>query len=62
MVKNKKLSETRKLYFNGNLFRRENAQKIAAILDSLGSAELARVEELEEVFGQTACVPCEQAL
>jgi hypothetical protein len=56
------LGKTRKLFFNGNLFRRENAQKMAAVLDSLDSAELGRVEELEEVFGQTACVPYEQAL
>ncbi|MGH7227082.1 MAG: hypothetical protein ACRELF_28020, partial [Gemmataceae bacterium] len=48
--------ETDKLYFNGNLFRRDNLVKTRRVLESLTSAEQAKVAELDEKLGRRGCL------
>jgi hypothetical protein len=45
-----------KLYFNGNIFRRDNLDKIKSVLDSLSSADEAKVGELDERFARHGCL------
>lgn len=61
-IDSENIDKDRKLYFNGNLFRREDAQKITAILASLNPAELRSVQELEDTFKNTVCVSYDRAL
>jgi hypothetical protein len=46
-----------KLYFNGNLFRRDNLVKVRRVLDSLSGAEQAKVAELDEKLTRCGCLP-----
>lgn len=50
-----------KLLFNGNLFRRETAKKIKAVLSSLSVADQANLTELTEILKKMACIPVEAA-
>lgn len=45
-----------RLFFNGNLFRVENAKKIEAILTSLSQVDKANMSELEAVLVKRGCV------
>jgi hypothetical protein len=45
-----------KLYFNGNLFRRGNLEKTKKVLDSLTTADSAKVIELNERLAKTGCL------
>lgn len=45
-----------KVFFNGNLFRRESASKIKAVLDSLKPQEQANLNELTDMLKRQACV------
>ncbi len=45
------------LYFNGHLFRRENADKITRVLASLSAEENRKVAEAEALLTTRACVP-----
>jgi hypothetical protein len=49
------------IYFNGNLFRQQNARKVAFLLESLSAEESALVSELGEHLKRSGCVPQEQA-
>lgn len=49
-----------KLYFNGNLFRRDNLAKVKRVLDSLSSAEKAKVVELDGMLDRIGCVSVEK--
>ncbi len=51
-----------KLYFNGNLFRRQDAAKAQAVLSSLSSGDIQRVNELNELLRQNACVSLTRAV
>lgn len=51
-----------KLLFNGNLFRRETAKKIRAVLDSLSPSEGARLSEVNDRLGKMACAPVEMIM
>lgn len=55
------LDKTNKLFFNGNLFRRECAQKIKTVLDSLKPQEQASLNELTDMLRRNACVSVQQA-
>jgi hypothetical protein len=55
------ISNTEKLIFNGNLFRREDAKKINAILSSLKPGQTTLVIELNEKLQQTGCIPLDAA-
>ncbi|MDP1974142.1 MAG: hypothetical protein Q8J87_14285 [Sediminibacterium sp.] len=50
-----------KLYFNGNLFKRDNLKKANAVLSSLSSEESNKVNELDNYLNNKGCIPLEQA-
>jgi hypothetical protein len=56
-----KLGGSDKLLFNGNLFRRDTTQKIMAVLNSLQSAEQAKLTELTDMLKKRACVSVDSA-
>lgn len=45
-----------KLYFNGNLFRRDNLVKVTRVLDSLSSSDEAKVTELDSQLAKRGCL------
>jgi hypothetical protein len=45
-----------RLIFNGNLFRRDSVAKAKKVLDSLSSAEHAKVAEFDDVLKRSGCV------
>jgi hypothetical protein len=49
-----------KVYFNGNLFRREHIAKTQAVLDSLTEDDRKRVGEVEELLKKLGCVSLTQ--
>ena len=50
------------VYFNGNLFRREDMKKANAILHSLNSGDEKRVVELTERLNTSGCIPKSDAI
>jgi hypothetical protein len=50
-----------KLYFNGNLFRRDNLAKTKGVLDSLSAADQAKVTELDDRLARQGCLGIEVA-
>jgi len=52
-----KISSTEKLIFNGNLFRRDDAKKINAVLSSLKPGESLLLVELNEKLQSSGCLP-----
>ena len=50
------------VYFNGNLFRRENANKARAILGSLGTDDERRVLELTDRLKTSGCIAKSDAI
>jgi len=60
-VDTEKLGGNQTLLFNGNLFRRDTTQKIKAVLDSLNTAEQAKLNELTETLRKRACVSTDYA-
>jgi len=55
------ISESERLYFNGNLFRRDDTAKIKSVLDSLNSSEEMKIVELNAQLRSTACVTIQAA-
>ena len=55
------MGKNEKLLFNGNLFRRESASKIKAVLDSLSQQEQLKLNELSETLRRIACIPVSEA-
>ncbi|MDA3123906.1 hypothetical protein [Escherichia coli] len=55
-----KLDKTNKIYFNGNLFRRDSTQKIKAVLDSLNSDEQSKLKEIELKIKSVACLSVQE--
>jgi hypothetical protein len=51
-----------KLYFNGNLFRRDNAKKTFAIFSSLSSAEENKLKEVDALFLASVAVPVQDVV
>jgi hypothetical protein len=45
----------RKLYFNGNIFRRDGAKKVEAVLGSLTPEDQTRVNQMEQLLRQNGC-------
>ena len=56
-----KYGKKEKLFFNGNLFRREETKKIKAVLDSLSTNDQIKLNELTGLLKQKACMPVEAA-
>lgn len=50
------IGDTKKLLFNGNLFRRENAKKITAVCSSLSDVEASKVLELNDTLTKQGCI------
>lgn len=46
-----------KLYFNGNLFRRENLAKTARVLSSLSTTEAGLVTSMDQMLATKGCMP-----
>jgi hypothetical protein len=46
-----------RLYFNGNLFRKDSVTKAARVLESLKTAESTKVVEIRELLERRGCVP-----
>lgn len=55
------VDETTKIYFNGNLFRRDTTQKIKIVLESLSQAEQTQLVCLTELLKSRTCIPVEEA-
>lgn len=51
------ISAREKLLFNGNLFRRDEARKVNAILSSLKPAEASQLREVNQKLQETGCLP-----
>lgn len=56
------LSPTERIYFNGNLFRKDGIKKVRAALDSLTPQERNCLTTLQDLLQQHGCVPFEMAL
>jgi hypothetical protein len=50
-----------KLYFNGNIFRREGLAKARKVLDSLSTSDVARARELDDQLEKSGCISVGQA-
>jgi len=50
-----------KLYFNGNLFRRESIDKTKRVLDSLSAADQIKVAELDGYLRKKGCLGIDEA-
>jgi len=55
------IGKNEQILFNGNLFRRESAQKTKAVLDSLSQKEQMSLNELSETLRKIACIPVVEA-
>lgn len=53
------ISAQEKLLFNGNLFRRDDARKVNAILSTLKAPEAALLTEVNQKLQETGCLPLE---
>jgi len=54
------LDKLNKIYFNGNLFRRESTKKIKAVLDSLNTDEQSKLKEIEIKLKKVACLTVQE--
>jgi hypothetical protein len=50
-----------KLYFNGNLFKKDDATKINAVLSSLSPADVVKVTEFQDLLQAQGCVALAKA-
>ncbi len=56
-----KLDSSSKLYFNGNLFRRDIAPKTKAVLGSLKADDTRRINQVDELLNTRGCITLEEA-
>lgn len=54
-------TNSEKLVFNGNLFRKDQVKKSKAILDSLSSEESKKLNEFDEILTRKGCVSIDEA-
>jgi hypothetical protein len=59
-VDSEEIEPGRKLYFNGNIFRREGAKKVEAVLGSLSPDERSRVSQMEQFLRQNGCATMDE--
>lgn len=50
------------LFFNGNIFRRENVEKVNKVLDTLSADEQSKMKEFNDHLNTSSCVPQETAI
>jgi hypothetical protein len=55
------LDDKSKVYFNGNLFKRENVERATKVLNSLNSGENSKVVELDSLLTSQGCITLEEA-
>lgn len=55
------INTNEKVLFNGNLFRRDSAEKIKSVLDSLNTVEQSSLNELILLLKRNSCVSCNDA-
>ena len=55
------IANNKRLLFNGNLFRRDDAKKINAVCSSLSTVEEAKVIEVNELLTKQGCISLELA-
>ncbi|WP_082091291.1 hypothetical protein [Paracidovorax citrulli] len=55
------LKNNERLYFNGNLFRRNNPVKVKLVLDSLSPGEQRSLKDLTDALYTRACIEFEEA-
>lgn len=55
------VDDSRKLIFNGNLFRRNEIKKINAICSSISESKIRSIRELDETLRNLGCVPLDIA-
>jgi hypothetical protein len=55
------LDSDRKLYFNGNIFRRDNVRKVEAILSSLSDEDVRRFHGFDQLLVQQGAATLERA-
>lgn len=51
----------KKIYFNGNLFKKDNIEKTSKVLDSLSSAESTKIIELDQILSTSGCITLDTA-
>lgn len=61
IVDYEKIDGKSKLYFNGNLFRRDALKKTDAVLSSLKPDDNRKIAELDQLLSQKGCVDYEKA-
>lgn len=55
------LEDKSKFYFNGNLFRRADVTKANAVLNSLSSQDISRINDLDALLVSNGCITKEKA-
>jgi hypothetical protein len=55
-VDHEEIDDGRRLYFNGNLFRRDCATKAARILASLSSSDAAKIRDVDDRLRRAGCM------
>jgi hypothetical protein len=60
-IDTEKIDATKELYFNGNLFRRDDTRKIHAVLSALSPQEVSKVTEFNDVLSGKACISTNEA-
>lgn len=55
-VDTERLDAERAIFFNGNLFRRDNPQKLYAVTNSLSAQESRRIQQLDQLLRNDGCV------
>lgn len=53
--------DSEKIYFNGNLFKRDSIEKTNKVLSSLSVSDSIKVSELDSLLIQNGCIPLEKA-
>ena len=60
-VDGENIDEKRKLYFNGNIFRRENAKKMEAVFTSLKDQDIQDFREVDTLLRQNGALTVDRA-
>lgn len=55
-IDSEELDDKNKLFFNGNLFRKENAKKVSAVLSSLSTTDAGKITTITEMLKKNGCL------
>lgn len=56
------ISKTEKIFFNGNLFRKDGIRKVSNVLDSMPQEERACLQQLQAELQEHGCIPLDVVL